>query len=81
MYGSVKIVSSLELEAQGLAGVQRAVAYKNDEDVLYFEETLPLEFNNVQERNNFFRVPAVCKVGGVWVRRPYGMNYGDYAKA
>lgn len=81
LFGSVRIVSSYELEGQGAGGVQRAVAYKNDEEVLYYEETLPIQFGNRQERNNFYSVPAVCKVGGVWVRRPYGMQYGDYTKA
>ena len=81
LFGNVNIVSSFELEGLGTAGVQRAVAYKNDEDVLYYEETLPIEFGKLQEVNNFFKVPAVCKVGGVWVRRPYGMQYGDYTKS
>lgn len=80
MYGNVKIVSSLELEGQGAAGVQRAVAYANNARILYFEETLPVEYQPVQRDNNIFKVPTFAKVGGVFIRRPYGMNYGDYAK-
>ena len=81
MYGNVNIVSSLELEGQGAAGVQRAVAYASNPRVLYFEETLPVEYQPVQRDNNIFKVPTFAKVGGVFIRRPYGMNYGDYAKA
>ncbi len=81
MYQNVKIVSSLELEAQGAAGVQRAVAYANNARVLYFEETLPVEYQPIQRINNIFKVPTFAKVGGVFIRRPYGIQYGDYTKA
>ena len=81
MYGNVKIVSSLELEAVGLAGVQRAVAFASNPRVVYFEETLPVEYQPVQRINNVFKVPTFAKVGGVFIRRPYGIYYGDYAKA
>jgi hypothetical protein len=81
MYGTVNIVSSLELEAQGLAGVQRAVAFASNPRVVYFEETLPIEYQPVQRVNNVFKVPTFAKVGGVFIRRPYGLYYGDYAKA
>jgi len=81
LFGNVKIVSSLELEGQGAAGVQRAVAFANNARVLYFEETLPVEYQPVQRRNNLFIVPTFAKVGGVFIRRPYGIIYGDYAKA
>jgi hypothetical protein len=81
MYGNVTIVSSLELEGQGAAGVQRAVAYANNARVLYFEETLPVEYQPIQRRNNLFIVPTFAKVGGLFVRRPYGIQYGDYTKA
>jgi|GEM_PF-4186896 len=81
LFGSVKIVSSLELEGQGAAGVQRAVAFANNARVLYFEETLPVEYQPVQRRNNLFIVPTFAKVGGVFIRRPYGIQYGDYTKA
>ena len=81
MYGNVTIKSSLELEAQGAAGVQRAVAYQKSPRVLYFEETLPVEYQPVQRTNNVFKVPTFSKVGGVFVRRPYGIQYGDYSKA
>lgn len=81
LFGNVKIVSSLELEAQGLAGVQRAVAYANNPRVLYYEETLPVEYQPIQRDNNIFKVPTFAKVGGLFVRRPYGIQYGDYTKA
>ena len=81
LFGSVRIVSSLELAAQGAAGVQRAVAYQNNPRVLYFEETLPVEYQPVQRTNNVFKVPTFAKVGGLFVRRPYGIRYGDYSKA
>lgn len=81
LFGNVRIVSSLELEGQGLAGVQRAVAYSNNPRVLYFEETLPVEYQPIQRENNIFKVPTFAKVGGLFVRRPYGIQYGDYSKA
>jgi hypothetical protein len=81
LFGSVKIVSSLELAGQGAAGVQRAVAYQNSPRVLYFEETLPVEYQPVQRTNNVFKVPTFAKIGGLFVRRPYGIRYGDYSKA
>ena len=81
MYGNVKIVSSLELEGQGAAGVQRAVAFASNPRVVYFEETLPVEYQPVQRDNNIFKVPTFAKVGGVFIRRPYGINYGDYVKS
>ena len=81
MYQNVTIVSSLELEGQGAAGVQRAVAYDNNPRVLYFEETLPIEYQPIQRDNNIFKVPTFAKVGGVFIRRPYGIQYGDYTKA
>jgi hypothetical protein len=81
MYGNVKIVSSLELEGQGAAGVQRAVAFASNPRVVYFEETLPVEYQPVQRDNNIFKVPTFAKVGGVFIRRPYGINYGDYSKS
>ena len=79
--GLGSIVSSLELAAQGAAGVQRAVAYANNARVLYFEETLPVEYQPIQRINNIFKVPTFAKVGGVFIRRPYGIQYGDYTKA
>jgi hypothetical protein len=81
LFGNVKIVSSLELEGQGAAGVQRAVAFANNARVLYFEETLPVEYQPVQRENNMFKVPTFAKVGGVFIRRPYGIQYGDYSKS
>ena len=81
MYGNVKIVSSLELEGQGAAGVQRAVAFASNPRVVYFEETLPVEYQPVQRDNNIYKVPTFAKVGGVFIRRPYGINYGDYSKS
>ncbi len=81
LFGSVRIVSSLELAGQGAAGVQRAVAYQNSPRVLYFEETLPVEYQPVQRTNNVFKVPTFAKVGGLFVRRPYGIRYGDYSKS
>lgn len=81
LFGNVRIVSSLELAGQGAAGVQRAVAYQNNPRVLYFEETLPVEYQPVQRNNNVFKVPTFAKIGGLFVRRPYGIRYGDYSKA
>jgi len=72
---------SNEVSALGAGGLQRAICYRSSEEILYFEETMPLTYGGVQEENNFMKIPTRAKVGGTLIKRPFGIIYGDYTKA
>ncbi len=76
-----KVESAPELEGTGASSAQRAICYVNSPRVFYFEESVPLEFGNLQRSNNMFSTATYAKVGGVFVKRPYGLRYGDYSKS
>lgn len=75
------VIVAPELDAQGAGGIKRAVFYDRSPRRVKFNEPLPIEFQPTQRIKNNFIVPTVAKVGGVWVKYPNSMTYGDYTLA
>jgi hypothetical protein len=74
----LKIRALRGLEDLGLANVGRMVAYKNDPGVLKLHLPMPHRFLPVWQNGPMrYAVPGIFRTGGVEVRRPVAMRYGD----
>lgn len=66
------------LENAGAGGSSRAVAYRNDEEVLRLNMPMPFRFFPVWQTGPFrFEVPGAFRLGGVDVSLPAAMRYMD----
>jgi len=65
------------LESAGVGGVERAVAYRNDMEVLKAHVPMPLRFLPMQTRNLHFYVPGIFRFGGLDIRLPAAVRYLD----
>lgn len=66
------------LETAGVAGVARMVAYRRDPQVLKLHIPMPHRFLPVYQSGPLnFVVPGVFRLGGLDIRRPKEVRYGD----
>lgn len=70
------------LEDDGASGTGRVIAYDRSPDVLKIHVPMPHRFLPVWQNGPMrFSVPGIFRTGGVEVRRPVAMRYGDGAIA
>ncbi|SHI79996.1 hypothetical protein SAMN02745911_1206 [Aureimonas altamirensis DSM 21988] len=73
---TIRAIRGLETVGQG--GSARAVAYRNDEEVLRLNMPMPFRFFPVWQTGPFrFEVPGAFRLGGVDVSLPGAMRYMD----
>ena len=67
------------LETAGAGGtIARAIAYRNDPQILKLHLPMPFNFRPVMQVTALrFDVPGIFRTGGVEVRRPKSMRYLD----
>ncbi len=66
------------LETAGAAGVARMVAYRRNPQVLKLHIPMPHRFLPVYQDGPLnFVVPGVFRLGGLDIRRPKEIRYGD----
>ena len=66
------------LETAGAGGIGRAIAYRNDPEILKLHLPMPFNFRPVMQVTALrFDVPGIFRTGGVEVRRPKSMRYLD----
>jgi hypothetical protein len=66
------------LETAGAGGIARAIAYRNDPNVLKLHLPMPFNFRPVIQATALrFDVPGIFRTGGIEVRRPGAMRYLD----
>lgn len=66
------------LETAGAAGVNRMVAYRRNPQVLKLHIPMPHRFLPVYQPNPLrFEIPGVFRLGGLDIRRPKEVRYGD----
>ena len=66
------------LETAGAAGVNRMVAYRRNPQVLKLHVPMPHRFLPVYQDGPLnFVVPGVFRLGGLDIRRPKEVRYGD----
>lgn len=66
------------LDTAGAAGVARMVAYRRDPSVLKLHIPMPHRFLPVFQPNPLrFEIPGVFRLGGLDIRRPKEVRYGD----
>jgi hypothetical protein len=66
------------LETAGAGGVARAIAYRNDMEILKLHLPMPFNFRPVMQTAPLrFDVPGIFRTGGVEIRRPGSMRYLD----
>lgn len=66
------------LETAGAGGVNRMVAYRRSPEVLKFHMPMPHQFLPVWQAGPLsFMVPGVMRLGGLDIRRPKEVRYGD----
>jgi hypothetical protein len=66
------------LETAGAGGVARAIAYRNDMEILKLHLPMPFNFRPVMQTTPLrFDVPGIFRTGGVEIRRPGSMRYLD----
>lgn len=66
------------LETAGVGGTSRMIAYRRDPSVLKMHIPMPHRFLPVYQRNVLnFEVPGVARIGGLDIRKPLEVVYGD----
>lgn len=66
------------LESAGPGGVGRMVVYRRDPQVLKVHLPMPHRFMNVWQTGPIrFDVPGIFRTGGLEIRRPLAVRYGD----
>lgn len=66
------------LEAAGVGGTGRAVAYRRDPTVVKMHMPMPYRFLPVWQKGPLeYEVPGILRIGGVDVRRPGAFRYMD----
>jgi hypothetical protein len=66
------------LETAGAGGVARAIAYRNNMEILKLHLPMPFNFRPVMQTTPLrFDVPGIFRTGGVEIRRPGSMRYLD----
>lgn len=71
------IDSWVRLDTAGASSVPRAIAYRKDPKLMQFEIPQDFEMFPVQQHNLEFVVPCHSRCGGVSIRYPGSMAYGD----
>lgn len=76
--GTLTIRGVLGLETAGSGGTARMVAYRKSPDVLKLHLPMPHRFLPVFQSGPLtWQVPGVLRVGGLDIRRPKEVRYGD----
>jgi hypothetical protein len=66
------------LETAGAGGIARAIAYRNDPQILKLHLPMPFNFRPAMQVTALrFDVPGIFRTGGVEIRRPRSMRYLD----
>lgn len=79
---ALKVRAVRGLEDAGAGGTGRVVAYKNDPSVLKLHLPMPHRFLPVFQNGPLrWLVPGIFRTGGVEIRRPVAVRYGDGAVA
>jgi hypothetical protein len=65
------------LDTAGSGGTARSIAYRRDPEVLKMHIPMPLRFMPVQVVGLDYRVPGMFRVGGLDIRLPKEVRYGD----
>jgi hypothetical protein len=66
------------LETAGAGGIARAIAYRNDPQILKLHLPMPFNFRPPMQVTALrFDVPGIFRTGGVEIRRPKSMRYLD----
>ena len=65
------------LETKGSGSTMRMVAYRRSPDVLKLHLPMPHTFLPVQQVGLGYLVPGIFRVGGLDIRRPQEVRYGD----
>ena len=72
------VVGRVGVAQRGAAGVARMVAYRRDPSVLKLHIPMPHRFLPVFQPNPLrFEIPGVFRLGGLDIRRPKEVRYGD----
>lgn len=66
------------LDTAGAGGIARAIAYRNDPQILKLHLPMPFNFRPAMQVTALrFDVPGIFRTGGVEIRRPKSMRYLD----
>lgn len=66
------------LETAGAGGIARAIAYRNEIQILKFHLPMPFNFRPVMQTTALrFDVPGIFRTGGIEIRRPGSVRYLD----
>lgn len=77
-FPDMEFIDDINLEDAGAAGGKRMITYKREMRVVKGHDTMPLQFMAPATADNInFKVPALCRTGGVEWRIPNAGSYLD----
>ena len=65
------------LDTAGAGGTPRAIAFRNDSDVMEMHIPMPHRFLPVERKGLLFQVPGIFRLGGLEIRLPGEVRYQD----
>jgi hypothetical protein len=76
--GTLTVKAVRGLETAGAGGVSRAIAYRNDPQILRLHVPMPHKFlNPMQVTPLRYDIPGIFRTGGIEIRRPGAVRYLD----